>query len=108
MAAEGHVARCLARIETDLAFEPLPIRIDHRDVSDRHAKHSRRQLHNAIEPCLRWRIEYLQRLEGPALDRVREDMATLVAFARQEQWPKQLVQALKTFLDDYGIGKGEA
>ena len=46
----------------------------------------------------------LQRLEGPALERVREDMACLTAFARQEKWPKQLVRALQSFLSDYGIG----
>jgi len=63
---------------------------------------------DAAGEALEYMAEYLQRLEGPALDRVREDMAALVAFARQEKWAKQLVQALKTFLDDYGIGKGEA
>jgi hypothetical protein len=63
---------------------------------------------DAAGEALEYMAEYLQRLEGPALDRVREDMVTLVSFARQENWPRQLVQALKTFLDDYGIGKGEA
>jgi len=51
---------------------------------------------------------YLQRLEGPDLERVRVDMGTLHAFARQEKWPRQAVQFLKTFLDDYGIGEEEA
>lgn len=63
---------------------------------------------DAAGEALEYMAEYLQRLEGTALDRVREDMAALVAFARQEKWSKQLVQALKTFLDDYGIGKGGA
>ena len=47
-------------------------------------------------------------LDPDAAVEALEYMATLVSFARQEKWPKQLVQALKTFLDDYGIGKGEA
>jgi hypothetical protein len=63
---------------------------------------------DAAGEALEYMAEYLQRLDGATLDRVREDMAALVAFARQEKWAKQLVQALKTFLDDYGIGKGEA
>lgn len=45
----------------------------------------------------------LQRLEDADLRRVREDMATLVGFAKQEKWPKASVQFLKTFLDDYGV-----
>jgi hypothetical protein len=51
---------------------------------------------------------YFQRLEGPDLRRVREDMATLAGFARQEKWSKQLVHFLKSFLADLGIGKDEA
>jgi hypothetical protein len=51
---------------------------------------------------------YLQRLDGALLRQVREDMACLIAFARQEKWPKQLVRALQSFLQDYGIEKGEA
>ena len=49
----------------------------------------------------------IQRLDGAALDRVREDMVCLVSFARQEKWPKQLVQFLKSFLDDFGVGETE-
>ena len=51
---------------------------------------------------------YLQRLTGPDLERVRADLECLVAFARQEKWPRQEVQFLKTFLDDFGIGGDEA
>jgi hypothetical protein len=50
---------------------------------------------------------YLGRLEGVALDRAREDLACLVGLARQEKWPRQLVQFLKTFLADFGVGTGE-
>jgi hypothetical protein len=46
---------------------------------------------------------YFQRLEGPALAKVREDMACLVAYARQERWSKQVVRALKSFLADLGL-----
>jgi hypothetical protein len=52
---------------------------------------------------------YLGRLEGAELQRVREDMACLIAYARQQKWPKGLVLALKTFLADLGLEEeGEA
>jgi hypothetical protein len=50
---------------------------------------------------------YFQRLEGPALTRVQEDMSCLVEHARQDKWPKQLLHALKTLLSDLGAEKGE-
>jgi hypothetical protein len=49
---------------------------------------------------------YLQRLEGEHLARMREDIACLVAFARQAKWPRELIRFLKSFLSDYGIGEG--
>jgi hypothetical protein len=58
----------------------------------------------AAEEALEYLAGYLQRLEGPGLARVREDMACLTTFARQEKWPRQLVRLLQSFLDDFGIG----
>jgi hypothetical protein len=46
---------------------------------------------------------YLQRLSGPELTRVREDLHTLVGFAKHEKWPKQQVRFLQDFLKDNGI-----
>jgi hypothetical protein len=62
---------------------------------------------DAAKEALEYLAGYLQRLDGAALARVREDMTCLVAFARQEKWPKQLVQFLKSFLDDFGVGQAE-
>jgi hypothetical protein len=47
--------------------------------------------------------EYLQRLDGADLRRVQEDMACLTAFARQQRWPRGLIQSLKSFLSDLGV-----
>jgi hypothetical protein len=58
----------------------------------------------AADEALGRMAEYLQRLDGEQLRRVREDMACLVAYAKQAKWPRPLVQALKTFLSDFGIG----
>ena len=46
---------------------------------------------------------YLQRLEGPALAKVQEDMVCLTNYARQSKWPKQLIHALKSLLSDCGL-----
>jgi hypothetical protein len=57
----------------------------------------------AADEAVQTMAGYFQRLEGGALKRVREDMATLVSYARREKWPKQLVHALKSFLADLGV-----
>jgi hypothetical protein len=50
---------------------------------------------------------YLQRLTGAELQRVREDLDTLVGYAKEEKWPKQYVAFLKSFLADNGVSAGE-
>lgn len=58
---------------------------------------------DAATEALEYIAGYLQRLQGDDLRRAREDMTTLSALARQEKWPKPLVQFLKDFLDSYGV-----
>jgi hypothetical protein len=62
---------------------------------------------DAAEEALQSLQGYLQRLHGERLQRIREDMACLTAFARQQKWPRQLSRFLQTFLEDYGIGTEE-
>lgn len=50
--------------------------------------------------------EYLQRLQGEQLRAVKEDMVCLVTYARQQKWPRGLVQSLKSFLSDLGVDEG--
>ena len=59
---------------------------------------------SAGEEALQYLITYLQRLSGPQLQRVKEDIATLLEFARKDGWPKQDTHFLKTFLAELGIG----
>ncbi len=59
---------------------------------------------DAGEEALQYLVTYLQRLSGPQLARVKEDLATLQEFARQDGWPKQDTHFLKTFLADFGVG----
>src|SRR5437870_3573033 len=59
---------------------------------------------DAAEEALQYIASYLQRLQGPDLQRLREDIESLLAYARQEKWPKAEQRFLKEFLADYGIG----
>ena len=56
------------------------------------------------EEAMNYLVGYLQRLDGSQLQRVKEDMATLTAFAKSEDWPKQQVRFLHDFLKENGIG----
>ncbi len=58
----------------------------------------------AADEALQYFATYLQRLAGADLRRTREDIETLLDFARQEKWPTEEVQFLRTFLADYGVG----
>jgi hypothetical protein len=94
-------------IPPELAVNPLLLAVLHATVflagSDDEVVNSA-----AAGEALEYMAGYLQRLDGQQLQQVREDMACLTTFARQEKWPKQLVRALQSFLTDYGIEKGEA
>ena len=59
----------------------------------------------AAEEAMNYLVEYLQRLEGNDLRRVREDMRTLAGLAKSESWPKQQVRFLQDFLKENGIGQ---
>jgi hypothetical protein len=57
----------------------------------------------AADEAMNYLAGYLQRLGGEQLRRVKEDMATLTAFAKSEDWPKQQVRFLQDFLKENGI-----
>src|SRR5580704_16586435 len=61
----------------------------------------------AAEEAMQYMAGYLQRLNGTALNQVKEDIDCLVRFARQEDWPKQLVRFLSSFLAEQGITESE-
>ena len=58
----------------------------------------------AADEALGYVAEYLRRLSGPDLQRAKEDVAALVAYAKQQGWAKQLQHFLTTFLADFGVG----
>lgn len=57
----------------------------------------------AAAEAMEYLATYLQRLAGPELKRVREDVQTLVGFAKHEKWPKQQVRFLQDFLEENGV-----
>jgi hypothetical protein len=59
----------------------------------------------AAEEAAQYLLTYLQRLQGPDLQRIHEDINCLVAYARKENWPAQDVRFLETFLAEFGIGR---
>ena len=62
----------------------------------------------AADEALNYLATYVQRLKGPELKRIKEDIACLLEYARQEQWPTEEVQFLQGFLEDYGVKGDEA
>ncbi len=58
---------------------------------------------SAAEEARQYIAGYLQRLDGPPLQQIREDMKCLAQYARQSKWPKQELRFLKEFLADYGV-----
>jgi hypothetical protein len=89
-------------IPPDLGVHPLLLAVLHAAVflsgSDDDVVHP-----DAAEEALQYMAGYLQRLDGDLLRRVREDMACLIAFAKQEKWPLQWVHALKNVGKAMGI-----
>ena len=57
----------------------------------------------AAEEALDHLAGYLQRLAGPILQRVREDLDCLAAYARQQDWPKAQQRFLRDFLSTYEL-----
>jgi hypothetical protein len=62
----------------------------------------------AAAEALQYFATYLHRLGAAELRRIREDMETLIAFARQEKWPAEERQFLQSFLHDFGVGAEES
>jgi hypothetical protein len=58
----------------------------------------------AGEEALQYLVTYLQRLSGPQLARVKEEISALLEFARKDGWPRQDTHFLKTFLAEFGVG----
>ena len=90
-------------IPTELGVDPLLLAVLHATVFLDGSADTEVDPDAAVE-AMEFMSAYLQRLSGPQLQRVREDMKCLANYARQAQWPKQELRFLKEFPDDYGVG----
>jgi hypothetical protein len=90
-------------IPPELGVHPLLLAVLHAvvflDGSEESVVHP-----DAAVEALEYLATYLQRLDGDELRRVREDLQCLTVYGREQQWPKQLVRFLKTFLPEFGVG----
>jgi len=91
-------------IPTELGVDPLLLAVLHAAVflsgsSDDVVEPS------AATEALEYLATYLQRLGGPQIQHIREDLEVLSSFARDEGWPKQEVQFLKSLLADFGVAE---
>ena len=59
---------------------------------------------DAADEAVSYMADYLRRLQGIDLARVREDMDSLIAHAAEQQWSGDLIEALEAFLADCGVG----
>jgi len=59
----------------------------------------------AADEALNYLVTYLQRLQGPELQRVREDLSVLSEYGRSNDWPAEELQFLTNFLRDYALGE---
>jgi MoaD family protein len=99
-------AAVFPEIPAELGVSPLLLTSVHAMVflagSERQIVHP-----DAAEEVIQQMASYMQRLEGPDLRRVREDMAALEGYARKMKWPKGLILALRSLLTDLGVGVEE-
>jgi hypothetical protein len=58
---------------------------------------------DAAEEALEHLAGYFQRLQGPQLQKVREDLGCLASYAGRQKWPKAQQRFLKDFLTTFGI-----
>jgi hypothetical protein len=95
-------AAVLPIVPPDLGVHPLLLAALHAyvflDGSDEPSVHPA-----AAEEALEYMIGYFQRLQGPELRRIQEDMEVLIGFAKEDRWPREAVLFLKNFLKDCGV-----
>jgi len=58
---------------------------------------------DAAEEAMEYLAGYAQRLDGKDLQRVRDDLATLIAFAKSDDWEKAQIRFLQDFLKEIGV-----
>jgi len=93
-------------IPEDLGVQPLLLAVLHASVFLEGSEDEIMDPDAAVE-ALEYLATYLQRLDGPNLHRVREDLRTLTAYASEQKWSRDQVQFFRTFLKNVGVEEGD-
>jgi hypothetical protein len=104
--AEGEVpegAALMPTIPAELNVHPLLLAVLHATIFLDGSEEDVLDPDAAAE-AMEYIATYLQRLTGPELRRVKEDLQVLAAYAKEHEWPKPQVRFFKEFLSSYGIG----
>ena len=88
-------------IPPEVAIHPLLLVVVHATVfltSDKEIVHPA-----AADEAWQQLADYISRLKGADLLRVKEDMLVLRSYARQQGWPREDIRFLKSFLTEMGV-----
>lgn len=92
----------LPEVPDDVSVHPLLLAVLHAVIfiagSDENLVHP-----GAGSEALEHMGEYLRRLSGKDLERVKSDLAVLADFARQQGWGQDEVELFTNFLSDFGF-----
>jgi hypothetical protein len=97
-------AAVLPEIPAELGVHPLLLAVLHAVIFLDGSEDEVVDPDAAVE-ALEYLATYLQRLSGPDLRRVQEDLLALAAYGKQQGWEKQTVRFFKEFLANFGIGE---
>jgi len=93
-------------VPPELGVDPLLLAVLHATVflsgSDDEVVHP-----VAAEEVLDQIGQCLGRLDGERRARVQEDLRTLAAYARQEEWPRELTALFRSFLDEFAAEEAD-
>jgi hypothetical protein len=99
-------AAVMPLIPKELGVQPLLLAVLHAFVFLEGSENEVVDPDAAVE-AMEYLATYLQRLDGPGLRRVREDLQALTAYAREQKWPREQVQFFLTFLRNIGVQEGD-
>jgi hypothetical protein len=100
-------ASVMPEIPAELGINPLLVAVLHAVVFLEGSEDDIVDPDAAIE-AMEYIAMYLQRLSGRDLQRVREDLEALTAYAKQQKWPKENVRFFKECLGNLGVGEESA
>lgn len=94
-------AAVLPLIPAELGIDPLLLAVLHAVVFFDGSEDDMIDPDAAVE-ALEYLATYLQRLNGPRLKKVQEDLIVLAGYAKEQGWGKDQVKFFEDFLTEFG------